>query len=140
MPNDPTKFKLDLRKWAEQANVQLDTALREVCFDLFEEVMEATPVDLGFLKGSWFSSIGAPAPGPEGQNDPTGARTIAQVASVIANADWGDRVYFLNNAVYAAAQEFGVPERNIPPQMYVRGTLSRARQIAKATLQRIAKP
>jgi hypothetical protein len=100
---------------------------REFCQELFNEVVAATPVKTGMLRGSWFDAVNQE---PEGEGSPGRAPQ--------GNASgWkiGDVYYAVNTAKYAGFVEYGT--RKMAPRAYVRGTVARVSEIARRVAQRI---
>lgn len=95
------QFKAALAGWAEKVGQQVDALARQTCQETSERVVKNTPVDTGFLRGSWQPSIGSystDAPKVGGQAD------VTLVCSGIAA---GDVYYMVNNTAYAQRIEYG---------------------------------
>lgn len=135
-----TSFKAQVRGWAELARVRAETFATLLIQDLGEVVIERTPVDTGFLRSSWYSVIGQPSEGPEGEvtgQDGSGEALASQVANskiarvankVDSSQLRGQVIWILNNAEYAPHVEFGTQNRE--PESMVRRTVRDAPQIA----------
>ena len=91
------QFKAQLGAWANQTQEKLDALVRQSAQELAARVVKATPVDTGFLRGSWQPSIG---------NGPAGAGP-GDVSLVAAQIKAGQQFYLLNNAEYALHVEYG---------------------------------
>lgn len=100
-------FKAQIDAWLNKQPQKLDGFARQVCFEMAERVVDATPVDTGFLRGSWQPSIGEPSLDHQGKTDKAGAAAQAAVALVIPQVKAGDRFYMMNNAAYARPVEYG---------------------------------
>ncbi len=100
------QFKATLGAWATQVGDKLDALARQSAFRMSRNVIQATPVDTGFLRGSWQPSIGAPATGAASP-DKSGSARMAQVALTVAGLKRGERFYLINNARYAMRLEYG---------------------------------
>ena len=107
-------------------------------------MVEATPVKTGFLRGSWYASIGEPEP-TAGAADPSGAATVSALNLVAAEIVPGEVYYVMNGAAYAARVEYGFVgkdslgrEYNQAPRAFVRGTVARAKLLAEAAAERVA--
>lgn len=124
-----------MQKWAEQAQVKVETYVHEFTNDMAKAVVEATPVDTGFLRGSWDAYINDPSASGDGRKDPTGSATISSISVKVNGVEIGDTIYILNSAKYASPLEFGT--QHIAPRAFVRGTLAQGPRIAKATAERI---
>lgn len=105
------EFKLDLRRFAEQVDVDLGQVRRKVSFDLFAGIVERTPVDTGRARGAWAMSDGAPAPvdpiGPDKQVGGAAAATQAYANITATFADPYGSTFIVNGLPYAQALEFG---------------------------------
>lgn len=100
-------FKAQIDGWLRKAPEKLDAIARQVCFEMAERVVDATPVDTGFLRGSWQPSIGEPSLDHQGKDDKAGAAAQAAIALVIPQMKAGQRFYMMNNASYARPVEYG---------------------------------
>ena len=96
--NNGGVFKLSLQKWAGGVKDKLEAIARQSCMELAERVVNATPVDTGFLRGSWQPSIGGPAS--------FGAQAET-IAAVVSGLKLGEVFMMRNNAVYAMRIEYG---------------------------------
>ncbi len=72
-------------------------------------MVQRTPVDTGFLRGSWQPSIGEPAEA-KGSMDPSGAGANAKIGLTVANVKAGDRFFMINNAAYGPFVEYGTSQ------------------------------
>ena len=98
-------FALDISRFAKRFGVQADDAARKVIFDIQNRVMQATPVDTGLLRSSWFVGLGAePSDCPTAPDNGATAKNAA--VSTLAAFRWGNTVYLTNNQVYAYPIEF----------------------------------
>jgi HK97 gp10 family phage protein len=89
------QFNADLSAWAKKASGKLDALARQASQEVSFRVVQATPVDTGFLRSSWQPAIGAPkaAQGAAG----------GQAKAIKA----GDIYWMTNNARYAKFVEYG---------------------------------
>lgn len=130
-----SKFTIDMQKWAQAAQVKVETYVQEFTVDMAKEVVDATPVDTGFLRGSWDAYINDPSASGEGRNDPTGSTSVSSISVKVNGIKIGDTIYILNSANYASMLEFGT--QHIAPRAFVRGTLAQAPMIARQAAERI---
>lgn len=127
--------------------------------DLNEAVVESTPIVTGFLRASWYANLNGPPQATEGG----GGVAVMNVA--VSDLKLGDVFYAVNGASYAWYVEFGTAAHDIvpvnkkalhwvaggfdffsthvkhpgtPPRAFVRGTLTRAREIGDAAAKRVA--
>lgn len=114
------QFRAKIDGWSKATKAQIEGIARQTCMEMSERVVRATPVDTGFLRGSWQPALNSPEV-KEGSPDPTGAQAIAEV-TVVANAvKPGDRFYMMNNANYAGFVEYGTSK--MAGRFYVQGTV-----------------
>lgn len=127
--SDTSQFSVDIAKFCKKAGQNCDLFVREFNQDLAKAVQMETPVITGFLRGSWSASIGRP------DTSPANGRNNASVALVLAGVKAGDVVYHTNNAKYGRYVEFGTSRMS--PRAFVRRTVAKAAQIARATFTRL---
>lgn len=127
----PRAFALDVERWVKKAKAAPDAFLRAFLSELAKEVIIRTPVDTGFLRGSWFLS-NQPSGANNGGLDTAGTFVAAKIGVQAAQQRVGGKVYLLNSASYAATVEYGTATR--PPRNFVRGTVAVAPSIAKRVL------
>lgn len=132
---ETSQFMADIQRFVKVSKKKTEVFAIEFIQDLNEAVVRATPVDTGFLRGSWYAALGA-APTGAGPPDPGGQGSVARMNLVAANVRLGDVYYAANGAKYAAAVEYGTSRMH--PRAYVRATLARADSIAQATALRLA--
>ncbi len=100
----PQTFIADIRDWASKFPQQMDALARQSCQQVSENVIAATPVDTGFLRGSWQPSIGRPLPG---DGSAGAGAALAALSMTIPQMRAGETYYLTNNANYAEFVEFG---------------------------------
>lgn len=128
------EFSIDIQKFIKKAGDNVDRFMLEFTQDLYQEVVERSPVKTGFFKASWQPSINAPVIGPDrGDQDATYAQT--NFTANLIGVKGGDIVYISNNAVYGPRLEYGWSPQ--APQGMVRVTRAKAPSIAKKALARI---
>lgn len=132
---ETSQFVADIQRFVELSKKKTEVFAIEFIQDLNEAVVWATPVDTGFLRGSWYAGIGTTLAGA-GPPDPSGQGSVARMNLVAASIKLGDTYYAANGAKYAAAVEYGT--KHMHPRAYVRATLARADSIALRTAQRLA--
>jgi len=125
------QFEAQVDQWVRDVPGKLEAFARQVCYETAFRVVQATPVVVGFLRGSWQPSIGAPQAVPTASADASGAKAMASVGLVIANLKLGDTFHMFNNAAYALRVEFGFVgddslgrTYNQQGRFYVTGTLA----------------
>lgn len=100
-------FKADLERWSKTVAGNLDALARQTCLQVSFNVVQDTPVDTGFLRGSWQPSIGDPAQRGQANLDPGGATVLGEIGLVCQGIKAGDVFWMWNNAAYALRVEFG---------------------------------
>ncbi len=105
-------FSVDITRFAEQTQVSLDQAARNVQISLFNTVSNDTRVDTGRLRGNWQTSVGSPITTETDRLDPNGTEVEREIVQTVTS---GDVVYFTNNLPYAEVweQEDGMVRRNM---------------------------
>lgn len=103
------KFKMAMGKWSTKAAAQLDALARQTSQEVAKAVVIATPVDTGYLRGSWQPSIGeVKLANPDQVTlDQGGAMAAAAISLEVANMKAGDVFHMRNNAAYARRLEYG---------------------------------
>jgi hypothetical protein len=101
---DGKSFKSSLADWLDRTDGKLDALVRQCAQQLSQQVVEDTPVDTGFLRGSWQPSIGEPASGADAS---TNAYPASEISLVVAELRAGDKFFLINNCPYARRLEYG---------------------------------
>lgn len=130
-----TDFSIQMEEFAKKAKANIREFHIEFAQDIAEEVVMTTPVEFGFLRGSWWAQIGAPGVGA-GIVDPAGAATVARLNLVAAEFEPGETIYYMNGAAYAMFVHEGTSRMGANP--WVQRVARRAPVIAEATARRIA--
>ena len=116
-------FALDIASFGKKFGVQAEAAARKLALDIQADTMQATPVDTGLLRSSWFVGIGAePTDLPTTPDE--GVAAIASAAERLATFKFGQTIYLTNNQVYAGPIEFGHSKVKAPEGM-LRVTVAR---------------
>lgn len=131
-------FSLDVKKFAEKAEQNIDQVRRGVALDLFSNIVLRTPVGDpkywkskykpkgyigGTLRGNWQVGINSMNDSELNRVDKAGNTTIAGGSKVIDSAESDDTIYLFNNMPYALPVEFGWSQRQAPAGM-VRVTIT----------------
>lgn len=122
-------FDVQIAAWVAKVKAREREFCVEFIQDLTEEVVRATPVKTGFLRASWWGSIGTPIAN-------AGGGSVAQMNLVATTIVPGDVYYAMNGAAYAGFVEYGTVK--MAPRAFVRGTVARAGEIADAAAARVA--
>ena len=112
----------------------VDTFTQEVSLELFEEIVQRTPVDNGFAKGNWNMSVGN-NDFTEQTVDPDGSRTINRARSVARNIEGGDKVFISNGVDYVFWLENGTSQQ--APQGMANPASAKAQSIADSVARRL---
>lgn len=141
------QFEIDIAAFVKKTEKKLDSFMLEFTQDLAEEVIKATPVDTGFLRGSWFANIGSPDvnylgsfKGPEGGKEaingqPAMMQAINTITLKLKDVKAGHVIYYTNNVQYGPNVEFG----SYRSSGFVRRTVARAKSIAEEALRKVVK-
>lgn len=139
------KANIELSQLADKTRFRMETVVTEILNDLGEGALKRTPVDLGYLRASWFVSLDKPGSGPsqaEVDSERSKVRgvvppvTAGRISLTLAGFKVGQTVYFLNNAEYAEHVEYGTS--NMAPRAFVRKTVAAAPRIASRTIARLS--
>lgn len=127
------QFNADLGAWAKKAGDKLDALARQVTQEVSFRVVNATPVDTGFLRSSWQPSIGTPkaAQGAIGAQ----AKPLGDVSLVCAGVKAGDIFWMTNNARYAKFVEYGTSK--MTGRFYVTDTASQWKSVVQKVVQEL---
>ena len=123
----------DIRRVAQGARVSLKAAVQLLMSEVMHEVVLRTPVDTGFLRANWVLSIGTQplsireareSDGGTGTPPPSPV-TVTRLATELNQFEIGDILYFVNNANYVTAIEYGRADQpNRTPAAMLRNTLA----------------
>ena len=72
-----------------------------------EGVVEKTPVDEGFARGSWVGTLNVAGTSPTDNSDRSGQSTINRAAAATASYNAGDTLIISSNLPYMPLLEFG---------------------------------
>lgn len=123
------KFKASIGRWQKKAKASAEALARQACQELAFRVVMATPVDTGFLRGSWQPSLTGPKTN-KGGPDPAGTGTLNQIALTIQRMPLGATFYMTNGASYAWFVEAGTSK--MAGRYFVKSTLAAWPQIVAA--------
>lgn len=130
MANGAT-FKADLSKWATKFSLDMDALARQTAQEVSLGVVSDTPVDTGFLRGSWQPSLKAPVVA-KGVGNPG-----ALIGVVVADMKAGDTYWMTNNAKYAEFVEFGTSR--MAGRFFTTNNVTRFPDIAARVARSLAK-
>lgn len=126
------EFVIQVRGWEKATAEKLDALARQATQQIAENIVRSTPVDTGFLRGSWQPSLSKPE-AARGKPDLTGARVAADIGLVCSGMKAGDVFYLTNNAAYGAYVEFGTSK--MAGRFFVTSNVKRA----DAVVRKVAK-
>ena len=146
--DNATAFTAVLKGFVNDVKVSHDKIVREVAFDLRDNVIvggpysPGTPVDTGFARANWWMDVndrgGTPPNLPQGESLPAGAvqQGPETIGLAITGLKAGD-VFGLNNgAEYIEALEFG--HSGQAPEGMVRVTVAAGQDILDQAVKRVA--
>lgn len=99
-----TKFSVNVRKWAETAQLSAEQATRAATLEMFTGVVRKSPVDKGTFRGNWqvdqrgFSYD---------KTDPSGQKTIVEITEKVMASRVGGIISLINNLPYSEVLEVG---------------------------------
>lgn len=107
------EFKADLAKFADLIDVQFDTAVRRIVFELYDKITRRTPVDTGRARASWMISQGSAGTetAPESERVDAKSANKAQRAKVRDIVKTRAKIWIYNNLPYIKPLEDGSSEQ-----------------------------
>ena len=119
-------FAKAVKVWTDKTSGNIEKIRRAVILSLFKSVIEDTPVLEGRLRGDWQITMDNPASGEVNVIDPSGNKTVRNVASFVQKLPPGERdVYLTNNLPYAYRIEYEGHSSVKAPQGMVRKNIVR---------------
>jgi hypothetical protein len=98
-------FASDVAKFADKVDKSVPDTIRAIALDVFESIIDDTPVDKGTARGNWQTSIGSPKSGAIARTGASGA--ISELKSVLPNFGNDNTIYLTNNLPYIYTLEYG---------------------------------
>lgn len=123
-------FSFD-REWAfavKASEKDLAKVIKESVKELLIDIIDATPVDTGLLKGNWQTSLNAPISDKLEDTSSSGSTPKQLSARALGQYKLGQTIYFVNNLDYANVIEFGQHSQQAPYGM-VRVNIARFQTI-----------
>ena len=103
-----TTFALNLAKQIEAAKEQSELVAKKIMIELFNRVIQKSPVDTGRFRANWNCSIGSPDLSTSQAIDPSGSGAISKATSTVVSYTLnGQSVFLTNNLPYADRLENG---------------------------------
>ena len=103
-----TTFALNLAKQIEVANDKVESIVKVTMIELFNRVIQKSPVDTGRFRANWNCSIGSPDLSTSQAIDPSGSGAISKATSTVVSYTLnGQSVFLTNNLPYADRLENG---------------------------------
>ena len=103
-----TTFALDLSKQIKAANDKVELAAKRTMIELFNRVIQKSPVDTGRFRANWNCSIGSPNLSTSEATDPSGSVASSMAtATVVSYTLNGQSVFLTNSLPYAERLENG---------------------------------
>jgi hypothetical protein len=103
-----TTFALNLAKQIEAANDKVESIVKVTMIELFNRVIQKSPVDTGRFRANWNCSIGSPDLSTSQAIDPSGSGAISKATSTVVSYTLnGQSVFLTNNLPYADRLENG---------------------------------
>ena len=98
-------FASDVAKFAAKVGKSVPDTMRSIALDLFESIIDDTPVDKGTARGNWQTSTGSPKGGVIDRTGASGA--ISELKSVLPRFGNDNTIYLTNNLPYIFTLEYG---------------------------------
>ena len=103
-----TTFALNLAKQIEAAKEHAELIAKKTMIELFNRVIQKSPVDTGRFRANWNCSIGSPDLSTSQEIDPSGSGAISKATSTVVSYTLnGKSVFLTNNLPYAERLENG---------------------------------
>ena len=104
------KFSLDVKKFAEKTNRNVEDVIAATSIDLFSRIIMQSPVDSGLLRGNWQPSLNSPIKSKIGAKDASGQgdASIGKMTAVVNQFSGDGSIYLSNNLPYAYKIEYGL--------------------------------
>jgi hypothetical protein len=118
-------FASDVAKFAEKVGKSVPDTIRAIALDVFESIIDDTPVDKGTARGNWQTSIGSPKSAVIARTGAGGA--ISELKSVLPNFGDDNTIYLTNNLPYINRLEYGYSLQT--PEGMVRKNVARIESI-----------
>jgi hypothetical protein len=138
---DANQFRASMRALGVKNRERTAAVARQAIQELAYRVVDATPLDTGFLRGSWQPSLNEIGTKDVPSTDSTGALAKAEIGITLSDLKIGDTYYLVNNAAYAARLEFGFTGKdklgryyNQAGRFYVRSNVAAFPTIVKSTI------
>lgn len=125
--NNGHQFNISLAAWSNKFEGSMDALARQTSQQIALNVVNDTPVDTGFLRGSWQPAIGGSKFRNKPNGDDGGAAVIADVMLTAAQMKAGQKFYMMNNANYAGFVEFGTSRMRA--RLFVTRNVKRAKSV-----------
>lgn len=107
-------FNVEFDNWTKITIAKTEKIIAEAAGILFERIIKDTPVDTGYLRGNWQTSIGSPITDQIDRLDPGASIAAHEARTVAANFKNGQPLYMANNADYAGIIEYGSWSQQAP--------------------------
>ena len=128
-----SKFTADIDAFIAKVGKRSDAFLQTFAYDLFEDIVNTTPVQTGFLRSNWMPNIGSPATGTSGNAG--GVPNFAAASTALSAVKATDIVYLTNNTEYGTYVEYGT--KNMRPRAMVRTALARTPILAALAVNKV---
>lgn len=103
-----TTFALDLSKQIEAAKDNAELVAKKIIIELFNRVIQKSPVDTGRFRANWNCSIGSPDLSTSQAIDPSGSVASSRATATVVSYTLNEQSVFLtNNLPYAERLENG---------------------------------
>jgi len=124
-------FSSDINKFTLKVKDNGEKVIRGTALALFSDVVVATPVDTGRLRGDWQVTVNTPANSHTEIADKSGAVAIKAITGQVFGFRLGSKLYLINTLPYAKAIEEGHSRVKAPAGMVRVSIADFQREISK---------
>jgi len=102
-------FDFDLQRFSDVIGVDLGTVVKRVSLSLFRKIVERTPVDTGYARGSWVIGVNvlAASPGDRSAYPPGSLANLEETKLSTLDDDPFSVVFITSSAPYIGRLEAG---------------------------------
>jgi hypothetical protein len=104
-------FSKQVKAIVDRTKIRMDLVVRKFCFEMFSDIMVASPVDTGAFRGNWMLATGSPNittnSGVALKMDAAAVASVTSALSGIGKDAVGKTIYFTNSMPYAYRLEHG---------------------------------
>lgn len=134
---DSSIFELQIAKFIEKAEGNVDLVFRKVALEMFTRVVIKSPVDEGRFKSSYVVSIDTIPTGIPDTIDKSGAPSFARIKAAVLDLKAGHVITMCSNLEYARPLEYGHSKQ--APNGMVRLTIAEWNSVVNKAVSELPK-